>query len=77
MSTKDSIEYFEESKIHLYEELSQDSEWKSPAFIQFDYLPELEIHHEDSYSSLTIGIPIEAMDQISIAWCKYRKLHEV
>lgn len=75
MSTKISIKYHEESKTHLYEEMTLDENYQSDAYVQIDSPTEFSVNRSElGFESITLAINPDAMDDLAIAWCKHRRL---
>jgi hypothetical protein len=63
MSTKESLAY--EDRFHFYVECFNDN----TVYLRQSIPAEFEVNQDE----VTIGIPADVMDNIAVAWLKYRK----
>ena len=77
MSTKDSICFDDVTGVHLFEEVSLDNDFESPAYIQSNKFSVeiMSYDNEPSTNQVTLEIPAQVMDKLAIMWCRKRKLH--
>ena len=76
MSTKCTVHYDNETDTHLFEEMSLDDDFESPAYIKSQRF-EVNIRvlqDEPATNFVTVEIPAHVMDELAIEWCKKRKL---